>query len=286
MGLVLERQVHVADPLLRERGRGGPGAGVEDGRPLVELGDERLRIRLAAAAGQHGSPGGEKAVLSVAGRLGIGRDDRHVPLDQVVPILDSLRVPLANDEHHDRVVGNRVVVEPPLPVGLDEPGLGDRLDVGPDRQRDDVGFEAVDHGTRLAARRGVRLLDRDLPAMLRTVPLREGRIDVAVEFPGRVVRDVEEFERSLGRRSSSLRFVPRGSARRDGRGRATSGNRQRDDHRKQEPDNSWHDAHPSLHRVRGKVARGLQQPSCVPPSRTPSRNWHAGPEFAYGGRHI
>ena len=36
----------------------------------------------------------------------------------------------------------------------------DRVDVGGERQRDDVGVEPVDHRARLLARAAVRLLDR------------------------------------------------------------------------------------------------------------------------------
>ncbi len=38
--------------------------------------------------------------------------------------------------------------------------LGDRVDVVGQRQRDDVGLQAVDHRARLLARAAVRLLDR------------------------------------------------------------------------------------------------------------------------------
>ena len=44
--------------------------------------------------------------------------------------------------------------------------VGDGVDVGGERQRDDVGVEAVDHRARLLARAAVRLLDRDLLAGL------------------------------------------------------------------------------------------------------------------------
>ena len=59
--------------------------------------------------------------------------------------------------------------------------LGDRVDVGGKRQRDDVGVETVDHRARLLAGAAVRLLDRDLLAGLRLPLLGERR----VERPGR-----------------------------------------------------------------------------------------------------
>ena len=190
----LERQMDVADPLLREGGGGGTGAGVEDRRAAVEPLHIAPRVVDGAPGGEHRSPGGEEAVLAVAGGLRIGGDDRDVVAIEVLPVGDALGVALADDEHDDRVVGHRLVVEPRLPVGLDEPRLGDGLDVGPHRERDDVGIQSVDHRPGLAPGGRVRLLDRDRGAMLRLIALGEGVIDLPVELARRVVRDVEEVD--------------------------------------------------------------------------------------------
>ena len=180
VGFAFERDVHVAETLLRKRRRGGAGARIEHGGALVELGDERLGILLGATAGHHGTPGGEKTVFSVAARLRVGRDDRNVALHEVRPVLDALRIPLADDEDDDGVIGHRLVVVAVLPIGSHEPRLCDGLDIGPNGERDDVGIEAVDHGARLAPRGGVRLLDRHTPAVLSLIRLREGVVDLAV----------------------------------------------------------------------------------------------------------
>ncbi len=46
--------------------------------------------------------------------------------------------------------------------------FGDRIDVVGQRQRDDVGLQAVDHRARLLAGAAVRLLDGDVVAGLRS----------------------------------------------------------------------------------------------------------------------
>ena len=62
--------------------------------------------------------------------------------------------------------------------GVDQPGCCDRVDVVGERERDDVGFEAVDHRARLRARAAVRLLDRDGLSGLRLPVLGEGGVEV------------------------------------------------------------------------------------------------------------
>ena len=194
MRLLLEGQVHVADPFLGESGRGRPRAGVEHGGATIDCRHELLCVLLAAARGQGGTPRREEAVLPVARGLRVGRDDRDAVAVEIRPVGNLLGVTLADDEDDDRVVGNRTVVVAILPVGADQPRLGDRLDVGPGGQRDDIGVEAVDDGAGLASRSGMRLLDRDGRSVLLLVVLGEGGVDVAVEFAGRVIRHVEKFD--------------------------------------------------------------------------------------------
>ena len=94
--------------------------------------------------------------------------------------------------------------------------LGDLIDVVGEPQGDDVGLQAVDHGTRLLARAAVRLLDGHLLAGLRQPALGEGFVDRLVQLAGRVVRDVEQ--RDLDPRLRSGRVGPQagGAGEQDG----------------------------------------------------------------------
>ena len=83
-----------------------------------------------------------------------------------------------------------------LPVGRDLVRLGDDLvDVAGERERDDVGVEAVDDRARLLARAAVRLAHRDDVAGLRLPVGGERRVVLLVELARRVVRDVEQRHR-------------------------------------------------------------------------------------------
>ena len=70
--------------------------------------------------------------------------------------------------------------------------LGDLVDVVGERERDDVGVEAVDDRARLLARAAVRLLDGDDVAGLRLPVRRERGVVLLVELARRVVRDVQQ----------------------------------------------------------------------------------------------
>ena len=112
-----------------------------------------------------------------------------------------LRVALAHQEHDRRGVRRAVVRQARLPVGRQQLALGrERVDVVGERQRDDVGGQAVDHRARLLARAAVRLADRDVLAGLLLPVLREGLVVVVVQLARRVVRDVEQ--RRLAARSA------------------------------------------------------------------------------------
>ena len=127
--------------------------------------------------------------------------------DEVVPVLDALRVALAHQEDDRRGVGRGVVRQLRLPVGRDLAGLrGDRVDVAGERQRHHLRLEAVDHRARLRARAAVRGLDVERRVAL-GLPVRVERlVELAVELARRVVGDVEQRGR--------LRLAGRPSARR------------------------------------------------------------------------
>ncbi len=116
-------------------------------------------------------------------------------LTEVVPVLDALRVALADEEHDRGGVGRAVVRQALLPVGREQrcPSSAMRVDVAGESERHHVGLEAVDHGAGLLARAAVRLLDGDVLAGLSLPMLRERGIEFLIELAGRIVGDVEEL---------------------------------------------------------------------------------------------
>ena len=128
-----------------------------------------------------------------ARRLRVRRDHRHAGPRQVVPVLDLLRVALADQEHDRRRVGRAGVGQPRRPVGRNQlAGRHQRVDVVGERQGDDVGLEAVDDRARLASRAAVRLVDGDVLPGLGLPLLGEGDVDRLIQLAGRIVGDVEE----------------------------------------------------------------------------------------------
>ena len=84
--------------------------------------------------------------------LRVRRDHLHARLDQIVPVLDALGIALAHQEHDRRGVGRRIERQALLPVRRDQALGGDGVDVIGQRQRDDIGLQAVDHRRAPASR--------------------------------------------------------------------------------------------------------------------------------------
>src|SRR3546814_9842529 len=91
----------------------------------------------------------------------------------------DLGIALADEEHDRRGVGRAAVGQALLPILRQHVGLlRDRIDVIGKRQRDDIGFEPVDHRARLLARTAVAHVDRHALPMF-GLPLRGERgVDV------------------------------------------------------------------------------------------------------------
>ncbi len=82
-----------------------------------------------------------------------------------------------------------------MPVLRQEPGIFvDRIDIGCEREGDDIGLEAVDHGAGLLSGAAVRLLDGDGVASLGLPVGGEGGVVIDVKLAGRVVGHVEELD--------------------------------------------------------------------------------------------
>ena len=211
--LVLPGDEHVADAALHEGRRRAAGARVEDRHVLEDALDEVACVLASSPPNGLEAVGPRRQVVpaGAARRLRVRRDHRHAGPRQVVPVLDLLRVALADQEHDRRRVGRAGVGQPRRPVGGNQlAGRHQRVDVVGERQRDDVGLEAVDDRARLASRAAVRLVDGDVLPGLGLPLLGEGGVDRLIQLAGRIVGDVQERDRlALGRDRPRPRTPPR-----------------------------------------------------------------------------
>ena len=111
-------------------------------------------------------------------------------------VLMFFGLPLRGREHDDRV-GDEAVVLVLVPVGRDLLGLDELVDVGRERQRDDVGLQAGLDRAGLVAGRAVGLLEADVLAV---GGLLEGGNDLLVGLLGRRVGDEREARPARGSR--------------------------------------------------------------------------------------
>jgi hypothetical protein len=132
-------------------------------------------------------PSGEVVPASTAGGFRIRCDDLDPLFNKVVPILDTLGIAVANQEDDGRGIGRRIVAESLLPIGVDEPGLGDLVDVALERERDNVGLEPVDDSAGLLSRAPMRLINDYGFSSLGLPFLDKCLVDSVVEFAGWVV---------------------------------------------------------------------------------------------------
>ena len=113
-----------------------------------------------------------------AGGLRVGVEHAHARPGQVVPVLDLLGI-ARPDADHDQAAGDHPLVGPGVPVGLDQPGLDQRLHVALEREHRDVGVEPRGDRPGLGAGGVVRLLEPDVAAGL-ALPLGRERGQQAV----------------------------------------------------------------------------------------------------------
>src|SRR5688500_20393524 len=93
------------------------------------------------------------------------------------------------------------------PARLYQSGLGDRIDVVGERERYDIGLEAVDDAARLASGAAVRLFDGDaLSARFLGPVFRERGVELPIELARGIVGDVQQRDVSCcrGRRATGL----------------------------------------------------------------------------------
>src|SRR5215204_1724375 len=122
---------------------------------LERLAGALLELR---AVGRHDVP------LRAAGGERVRREHLYVGRHEVVPVLDALRVALADHEDHDRVrdVSLVLVLAPAL---VDEVRVHEPRHVRLERELDDVGRQAALHRARLLAGCGVGLAEADALAL-------------------------------------------------------------------------------------------------------------------------
>ena len=160
--LVLVREEDVALAAVEGRER-CTCARVLNGDVLEELQEVRLGLLVGLAGLPPGAVRGHDVPARTTRRERVGSDDLDIRAKEVVPALDLLRVPVAHDEHDDRV-RHHALVRLLLPLRIDDVGH-ERVDVGSEREGDDVGVEAGLDGPCLLPGGAVRLLEVDVLAL-------------------------------------------------------------------------------------------------------------------------
>src|SRR5690606_41147104 len=107
-----------------------------------QLGHEFQGLVFAAEFLAGKGPGSEEVPACAAGGFRGRGDDLDAIFDQVVPVLDVLRVALAHQEHDGRGVRGAVVRQTGLPVRVDQLLVEvDRVDIAGQRQGHYVGTQ-------------------------------------------------------------------------------------------------------------------------------------------------
>ena len=192
-GFVFPGQQHIADAVVDEGDGRATRSGVEYRNVLVQLGNELLGLRFAAVLLLGKGPGGQQVPARAAGGFRVRRDHCYARLDQVIPVLDALRVALAHQEHDGRGIGRAGIRQALLPVLRDQLAEFVQLvDIPGQRQGHHVGAQTVDHRTGLLARAAMGLLDGYGFIALGLPVLVEGCVEFTVQLTGRVIGHVEQ----------------------------------------------------------------------------------------------
>src|SRR5690606_10296133 len=96
---VLEGHQHIADLVLHKSAGSGATVGVEDRYLLEELADEVPGRGFVAAMLKYVAPGRQVGIAAVARGLRVGDDHLDAILEQIRPVVKTLGVALADDEH-------------------------------------------------------------------------------------------------------------------------------------------------------------------------------------------
>src|SRR3954447_1668455 len=153
--LVLVSEEDIALPV-RERGHRVAGGLVLDHDVVEELRQVVVGLGLRLALLELCAIGGHDVPTRATRCERVRLDHLDAGLDQVVPGLDVLRVALANGERHDRV-GDHALLRASFPAGRDLLRVDELVDIGRQRECDDVGRQAGDDRARLVTRPSVGL---------------------------------------------------------------------------------------------------------------------------------
>jgi hypothetical protein len=146
---------------------------------FVEPSHELPGFGLIVAGLAQGIPPGRQVVpAGAAGRFRMRGDHRDIRLHKITPILDPFRILFPHQEHDGRGIGGALIRKARLPIGTDQAGLGDGVDVVRQRERHDVCIQAVDDRPRLLPRSAVRLVHSQAFACAFQPLLGERRVDL------------------------------------------------------------------------------------------------------------
>ena len=108
------------------------------------------------------------------------------------PVLDHLRIALADDENHRRGVRRGIVREFLRPVLGDQPLVGQKLDIVGLIHGHHVGLQTVGDSPHLLGRTAVRLLQFNALARFRLPVFLEHRVVILVHVAGDVVGSIQQ----------------------------------------------------------------------------------------------
>jgi hypothetical protein len=149
--LGLEGDEHVADAMLDEGGSRSAPAGVEHRHIGEELAHELFGLLLISLVRLERIGVRRKiGIAAIARCLGFREHDLDVIANEIAPVLDVLRIALANEKGRQRVKGNRIVGKARLPICRDQIALSVQdLNVSDLIERHHIGLKPIQHRARL-----------------------------------------------------------------------------------------------------------------------------------------
>src|SRR5690554_2617373 len=145
-------QQYVANAALNKGGGGATAAAVKHPDTAQEVCQELVNLCFVVTEGILGvSQCGQIGVTAIAGGFRIRHDQGNIITNQVIPVLDVLRVVLAYQERHGGIVGGTVVWQTLCPVFRDQASaFVQDVDIGNLVKGGYVCLEALDNGLCLA----------------------------------------------------------------------------------------------------------------------------------------
>ena len=186
-------QQRIANATLNEGGGGSTAAAVEYPYLAQEIRQELVNLVLIVAEGVLGiTQRGQVGVTAVTGGFRVRHYQGNVFANQVIPVLDVLRVVLANQERHGGIVGGAVVGQALGPVFGDQlAAFVQDVDVCYLIEGSYIGFQALNDGLGLLGRTGVGLVNFKGFTGLFLPVLLEFHVVGGEQLAGNIVRGIE-----------------------------------------------------------------------------------------------